>query len=380
MDPTAPTSDIHSGRKPESPTGMWRRWRDRHQTPVAAFPTAAEADDPTIPATFEGRRLDRPGQEIQDQGLSFDIGTVMDRRRMLGVLGIGAGAAALAACSTGSESTAASSSAAAGSTTATTGTQDITSIDEMPTETNGPYPADGTNGPDVLDTTGVERSDIRASIGSDTPVDGVELTLGMRIIDISNDFAPYAGAAVYIWQCDAEGRYSMYSEGVENETYLRGVQIADDDGRVTFKTIFPGCYSGRWPHIHFEVFPDKASTSEYTNNVLVSQLAMPQDRCDQVYQLDEYSSGVKNYQAFSSVADDDIFADSYQMQIPATSGSAAAGYTMTIDVGIDPTTEQEMGGGQGGPGGPGGTPPDGAPGGTPPDGAPGGAGGPADPE
>jgi protocatechuate 3,4-dioxygenase beta subunit len=71
------------------------------------------------------------------------------------------------------------------------------------------------------------------------------------IQDLANGGAPFAGVAVYVWQCDREGRYSMYSEGAQDQNYLRGVQIADAEGRVRFTSIFPACYSGRWPHIHF---------------------------------------------------------------------------------------------------------------------------------
>ena len=54
----------------------------------------------------------------------------------------------------------------------------------------------------------------------------------------------------------------MYSQGVEDQNYLRGVQVADADGVVTFTSIFPACYAGRWPHIHFEVYPDQAGITD----------------------------------------------------------------------------------------------------------------------
>ncbi len=63
-----------------------------------------------------------------------------------------------------------------------------------------------------------------------------------------------ANAAVHVWHCDQQGRYSLYSQGAESENYLRGVQAAGTDGIVTFDSIFPACYSGRWPHVHFEVY------------------------------------------------------------------------------------------------------------------------------
>ena len=59
---------------------------------------------------------------------------------------------------------------------------------------------------------------------------------------------------MYLWQCDRDGNYSLYSQAAASENYLRGAQEVDANGTVTFTSIFPACYSGRWPHIHFEVY------------------------------------------------------------------------------------------------------------------------------
>ena len=336
------------------------------------YPAASEHPTPAPDAdvrTYEGRRLDRPGEDIEDQGLAFDVATLLGRRKFLGALGLGAGAVALAACSPGSSGSSASAST---SGTSATGVADSTST-EMPTETAGPYPGDGSNGPDVLDMTGVERSDIRSSIGGGATAEGVQVTLKLNIIDIAGGNVPFTGAAVYVWHCDAEGNYSMYGDGIEDETYLRGVQIAGNDGVVTFTSIMPGCYSGRWPHIHFEVFPDKASISDAANNVLTSQLAIPEDVATQVYALTGYTGSASNLSKIT-LATDNVFSDGWDQQVATVTGDASSGYTVSIDVPIDTTTEQEMsggmgGGGVGGPGG-GGTPPDGAPGEGGPMGAP----------
>jgi len=56
---------------------------------------------------------------------------------------------------------------------------------------------------------------------------------------------PLPGAAVYVWHCDRAGRYSLYSSGVASENYLRGIQVTDAAGRVTFNSIFPAYYTGR---------------------------------------------------------------------------------------------------------------------------------------
>ena len=72
---------------------------------------------------------------------------------------------------------------------------------------------------------GVVRSDLRSSFGSSTTTaGGVPLTISLTVTDTANGCGPYAGAEVYLWHCDREGRYSMYSDGVTGENYLRGVQ------------------------------------------------------------------------------------------------------------------------------------------------------------
>ena len=82
---------------------------------------------------------------------------------------------------------------------------------------------------------------------------------------------------MYLWHCDREGRYSLYSQGVEDQNYLRGVQAAGDDGIVTFTSVFPACYQGRWPHIHFEVYPTLEAASDAANKIATSQVALPED-------------------------------------------------------------------------------------------------------
>ena len=72
------------------------------------------------------------------------------------------------------------------------------------------------------------------------------MRLELTITDLP-DGTPFAGVAVYVWHCTRDGGYSLYSEGVEDQNYLRGVQIADATGRVAFTSMFPASYSGRWP-------------------------------------------------------------------------------------------------------------------------------------
>ena len=143
---------------------------------------------------------------------------------------------------------------------------------------------------------GIVRGDIRSSIGSASGVaQGVPLTIDLTIQNRANGCVAYAGAAVYLWHCDREGRYSMYSSGVTNENYLRGVQAAGAHGLVTFKSIFPAAYSGRWPHIHFEVYPTLASATAAGSKITTSQLALPDDVCKAAYATTGYEASVRTH-------------------------------------------------------------------------------------
>lgn len=309
---------------------------------------------------YEGRLLDRPAEEVVDQGARFDMTTLVTRRRVLGIVGAGAGAVALAACSSTSNSGSATVTTATASSTATAATS------EIPDETNGPYPADGSNGVNVLEESGIVRRDITSSLDGGTTVSGVPLSLTLTLTDMANDNRPFENAAVYLWQCDAAGLYSMYSEGVEDETYLRGIQAADANGTVTFDTIVPGCYSGRWTHIHFEVYPDAASATTADNAIATSQIAFPQDMLDAIYQLDTYPSSAQNLAQLGSIDNDNVFGDGYELQMGSFSGDSTAGYVGSLAVAIDTTTEPTAGAAPSGGGGGqspmgGGTPPAGGP-------------------
>jgi protocatechuate 3,4-dioxygenase beta subunit len=308
--------------------------------------------------TYEGRPLPRPDEELVDQGLGFDLGTVMGRRRMLQALGLGIAGVGLAACgSNNGSSSSATSTTSSASAAATTDAASATG--EIPEETAGPYPGDGSNGPNVLDDSGIVRADITKSFGDASgTAEGVPMTLELDIKDLANGGSAFAGVAVYVWHCDREGRYSMYSDGITDQNYLRGVQIADSSGKVTFTSIFPACYSGRWPHIHFEVYPDQASITDSSKAIATSQVALPKDVCDKVYATSGYEGSVSNMQQVSLSSDNVFGDDSGASQLATVSGDTSSGYAVTLSVGVD-TTTAAGGGGQapsgGGPGG--GSPP-----------------------
>jgi protocatechuate 3,4-dioxygenase beta subunit len=292
--------------------------------------------------TYEGRVLPRPGEEIVDQGLAFDIGTLMSRRQTLRALGLGAASLGLVACGgsdSGSSTATTSKTTTSKTTTSKTTTSKTTSsgastsatapTEEIPEETAGPYPGDGSNGPDVLEQSGVVRSDIRSSFGDATgTAEGVPMTLELSIFKEGG--TPYEGVAVYVWHCTRDGEYSMYSQNITNENYLRGVQIADASGKVTFSSIFPACYSGRWPHIHFEVYPDQASITDASNAIATSQVALPQDACETVYATSGYEASVNNLSQISLATDNVFGNDSGVHQLATVTGDVTNGLTVAL--------------------------------------------------
>jgi protocatechuate 3,4-dioxygenase beta subunit len=247
------------------------------------------------------------------------LASSLSRRQILGFFG-GAGVLALAGCVDGGDDG--------------TGDGGGGSCAKIPEETAGPYPGDGTNGKDALALAGIVRSDIRSSIGGATGVAaGVPLTVTLTLLDASG-CAPLAGRAVYLWHCDREGNYSMYSAAVAGENYLRGVQVTDDRGQVRFTTVFPGCYAGRWPHIHFEVYAGIASATNGRNAIATSQLALPQAACDDVYGADAgYAASVANLRQIS-LPSDNVFRDGADQQLAAITGDPDAGYAAALTMGI----------------------------------------------
>ncbi|MFB2581504.1 intradiol ring-cleavage dioxygenase [Herbiconiux sp. P15] len=317
---------------------------------------------------YEGRLLDRADEEVVDQGVAFDIRTLVSRRTVLSVFGLGVGAVALAACTSGtSAGTGTGATATATATPGSGSTGAATASGEIPDETAGPYPGDGSNGPDALADSGIVRSDIRSSIGGGTTAAGVPMALSLTILDRANGDAPFQDVAVYVWHCDAAGGYSMYSDGIENETYLRGVQVADSSGTVSFSSIYPACYTGRWPHIHFEVYPSVADISDSANAIATSQVALPQETSETVYALAEYDGSSANLAQVSLDSDNVFGDDGGALQLATVTGDATSGYQVALTVSVDTTTTPTAGAAPSGGGG--GTPPSG--GGTPPDGAPG---------
>lgn len=111
------------------------------------------------------------------------------------------------------------------------------------------------------------------------------------------------------------------------------MQETGADGTVTFTTIFPACYSGRWPHMHFEIYPSLEMASSGANKVATSQLALPKATCDEVFATNGYAASVANLSRVS-LTSDMVFSDSADLQTPTMSGSVEEGYAAKLSVTI----------------------------------------------
>lgn len=287
-----------------------------------------------------------------DRGLQHDLSIltrrVFERRGTLAWLTSAGAAALLAGCGgdSGSGSSSSGSSTTTtttGSTTTTGGTTTTSGCVAYASETNGPYPADGSNTANgsvanALIQSGIVRTDMRSSFGSLTgTAAGVRLTLTITLANTNSNCAALSGYAIYVWHCDAVGRYSIYDLPAQN--YLRAVGVTDANGSVTFTTIYPGCYDGRWPHIHFEVYPSLATATTYLNRVLTSQFAMPAATSATVYSSasSTYTNGTQNLGRIT-LASDNVFGDNTAAQLAAmtltASGDVTNGYAATAVVGL----------------------------------------------
>ena len=301
-------------------------------------------------STHPDRHQDDHHDELEDHdlGLSHDLPLLAERqrlgrRRLLAALGGVGATAALAACGTAGEDATTLAATPSGAPPAggpggpggAMGADTAVTVaeGEIPEETAGPYPGDGSNGPDVLTQSGIVRSDITTSFGDASGVaEGVPVTVKLKVYDLNGDDAtPLAGAALYLWHANREGEYSLYTGSAEGENYLRGVQEAAEDGTLQFTTIWPACYDGRWPHMHFEVYESLDSATQGIGKLRTSQLALPQDVCETVYATDGYEASVANL-AKVSLDSDMVFADGYSLQMATVTGSVDEGYVATLNV------------------------------------------------
>ncbi|WP_169426666.1 cadherin-like beta sandwich domain-containing protein [Curvibacter lanceolatus] len=190
------------------------------------------------------------------------------------------------------------------------------------TETDGPYPLYA-----ILTNSAIVRSDIRES------KTGVPLTLTLTVLSTGSNCAAISGAGIYIWHCDKDGLYSGYSTsnnaGQSGLTYLRGIQVTDSNGQVTFTTIYPGWYAGRITHIHVQVYLNDNLAVSAT---ATTQLAFPQTITTAVYNSALYTKGQNT--SVTSFSADNVFSDGTSTEMLTLSGDLSTGYSANMTISI----------------------------------------------
>jgi protocatechuate 3,4-dioxygenase beta subunit len=241
----------------------------------------------------------------------------VSRRRLLEAFGMAAGAAVIGACGSTSPTSPSTVTTTTTTTTSSGGATSSAACAVAASETEGPYP----------DKTGMAsnmaffRQDVTEGRS------GLPVMLAMTIVNAAAGCAPLSGANVEIWQCDAEGHYSEYSQPGYNgtgQTFLRGLQTTDAGGLVTFRTIYPGWYQGRATHIHVEIVVNGRS-------VKTTQIAFPESISAQVYRTGVYAAHGQNPTTNSS---DMVFSDGTSTELATLAGDATSGYTATITLGV----------------------------------------------
>ncbi|KAL7414955.1 Intradiol ring-cleavage dioxygenase [Mrakia frigida] len=141
--------------------------------------------------------------------------------------------------------------------------------------------------------------------------EGVPMHLEFTVVDVET-FGPLSNAFVDVWTCDAAGVYSGFSNvggfpggpggppgrgggghgpprkgqpsggpggpgghgphQTNNNTFLRGVQETDSDGKGAFDLIFPGWYQERTTHIHAKIHsPSSPLAALHTGQVYLEE-------------------------------------------------------------------------------------------------------------
>jgi protocatechuate 3,4-dioxygenase beta subunit len=271
------------------------------------------------------------------------VGRILSRREALALLGT-ASAAVLAACAAPAATQSASAPTAAPTTasepTATAApvnTAEATAAPEAAAATSAKaaMPAcvvspEMTEGPYFVDEK-LNRSDIRTNTADGSASEGTPLQLTLRVAAISSaGCAPLAGALVDIWHCDAAGVYSDASDrsfNTQGQDFLRGYQVTDANGAVTFTTIYPGWYPGRAVHIHFKVRNDPAASKGFE---FTSQFFFDEAQSEQVFARAPYAS---KGSGFLRNASDNIF-NGGGGQTTLSLIKDEKGYASTFDIGV----------------------------------------------
>lgn len=215
---------------------------------------------------------------------------------------------------------------------------------ETPEETDGPFP---THKPSDL---------VAQNIISDRV--GTSLIINIGLYDTGNNCKALQNAIIDIWHCDSKGEYSEYGggdmkmpapgtrppEGVpggprgrrppggggmmqaadhQSEHFLRGRQVTNPNGLVSFKSIYPGWYPGRSPHVHVHVY------NAAGKSLLITQIAFPEEVSLAVYGQVDYAS---HGQPDTSHSHDMVFEDSIANELGTITGNIKDGYVLSHSI------------------------------------------------
>ncbi len=196
----------------------------------------------------------------------------------------------------------------------------------IPSETEGPFPLDLT----TTNSATYFRSDLRETQA------GVDLHVKMKIFGLSN-CAPMTNVRVNIWHCNNLGIYSGYNYNINagdlNATFLRGYQMTDAYGEVSFLTKFPGHYSGRVTHIHFQVYVSSAYKA-------VSQFTFDTNLKNALYTA---NSSTYNGTDTQSITTDNVFSDGYANQLGTLTKNSDGSYSTYFEASIQGSGSGSMG-------------------------------------
>lgn len=264
------------------------------------------------------------------------------RRNALGIfasvgaaIALGCSGATEANESSGDDDGGASGSASDASTSgdgATTGTStDGGECAVSPEGEIGPYFADDSD-------SRFNRTNITSNLDGTSVQDGIPLTLTITVIDVDKGCVPYENAQIDIWHCNPEGVYSdIAAESTTGEQWLRGYQLTDAKGQVTFNTVIPGWYQGRTTHIHLRVrstYSDASSTSDGTNT---TQLFFDQTFVDTLdTTVTPYATEGKNT---TTNASDRVYSQQEKgANLLSLVGNDTSGYVASVVIGLPITS------------------------------------------
>lgn len=206
-----------------------------------------------------------------------------------------------------------------------------------------------TGGPFYLDPE-YDRQDITEGLP------GLPLKLRIQVLGVDN-CEPIPNAVVNIWHCDFRGGYSEFGMVAGNpvnaadETWLRGYQATDAEGKCEFDTIFPGWYPGRATHIHFDahigfVPGGPVNQSPDPSSTFMSQMYVPNALKTMVYtNIPAYQvkgdnpTGTHNDGIFQNSGSDDLMLMFDETDFP---NSLTADFTIGLDMAGTPVGIEEL--------------------------------------